>query len=1161
MPHSIPQSPTPSSQRAAGNLSIYLGFVAGVMFFLLSGYNTYRNTVVLREGTQQVQRTHSVILSFETLLSYVKDAETGQRGYVLTGNENYLQPYHAARTGIEGEMVKMRDFIKDNSVQKDLLPQVEAQVAAKLAELEETIQLRRDRGFEASRAVVLTDRGKQAMDDLRDNLSAMKREERRVRDIRIDEMEAAHRAALASGITTALLGVLLSYAVMWLLRRGNIQRRRQEWSQAGRLELATVMSGELNLQTLGENILSFLTRYVDVHAGVMFVRRKGHFERLALVGAPGENEIPERFQPGEGLLGHAVADKTARYIEDVPESYLIVGSGLGQGRPRQLMILPAVTDNAVNAVIELGFLHPVDDLKQEFLKQISELVGAAVKSALYRENLQELLEETQRQSEEVQTQSEELRVSNEELEEQTRALKETQARLELQQTEMEQINTQLEEQTQILERQKTDLLDAKVALEIQAAEVEQASRYKSDFLANMSHELRTPLNSSLILAKLLSENRGGNLTPEQIKYARTIESAGNDLLTLINDVLDLSKIEAGHMEISPEQVTLAQVCGAMRDTFEPIAREKGVKLTVEVDGNMPDAMETDPQRLEQILKNLLSNALKFTEKGEVALRVGRGPKNQITFKVSDTGIGIAAEKRRAIFDPFFQGDAGTSRKYGGTGLGLSISRNLARLLGGEMRLVSEVGKGSTFTLLVPEKWVENMAAEARDFQGPQDGASLYTPQDVDSLQDVQPGNESADEPGGMVVSDGAVADDRGTLTGRGRVILVVEDDKPFAEIVYTLAREMNFECLVATSASEGLRLARRFIPSAIVLDVGLPDNSGLIVLERLKSDPNTRHIPVHVVSASDYTHTALSLGAVGYMMKPVKREQLVETFRKLESKISQTVRRVLLVEDDPVQMEAMRDLLGSRDVEAVCARTAAECLEHLGGSTFDCMVLDLSLPDASGFALLEKLSKEEQYSFPPVIVYTGRVLSSEEEQRLRKYSKSIIIKGAKSPERLLDEVTLFLHQVVSELPPEKRKLIEQATNRDDALEGRTILIAEDDVRNVFALTSLLEGRGVKLQIARNGKEALVALDAAHKNPEKRIDLVLMDIMMPEMDGLTAMREIRRRPEWKKLPIIALTAKAMKSDQEQCLAAGANDYLAKPLDVEKLLSLVRVWMPR
>lgn len=920
--------------------------------------------------------------------------------------------------------------------------------------------------------------------------------------------------------------------------------RREAWLQFGQSEIGKRLVGDQSMKTLGENVLGFLTEYLGAQAGAVFVKDGEIFRRTA-IHAAADNSVPEQFGVESGLLGQAVKDGRHAVLSDLPEGYISVGSGLGKTVPRNLVIFPVAIDEKVNAVIELGFFSQVEGSDIELISRIEHSVSVAVRSVKYRMKLQELLEETQRQSEEVQAQSEELRVSNEELEEQSRALRESQSRLELQQTELEQINTQLEEQTQILERQKADLLDSKVALEIQAKEVEQASRYKSDFLANMSHELRTPLNSSLILAKLLADNRNGNLTEDQVRYAKTIESAGNDLLNLINDVLDLSKIEAGHMEVNAVEVSISGLMNGLKNTFQPIASEKGLEFSIVCDPNAPDRISTDPQRLEQILKNLLSNALKFTDGGgEVRLQFGRSSGKRVCFTVSDTGIGIASEKQRVIFDPFYQADGTTSRKYGGTGLGLSISRNLSRLLGGGMTLSSEPGKGSSFTLDLPEI-----------YDGPQNEvAEIPTelPVKVEAVQEAEPVRSQP---------VGQVPDDRDQVTGNERLILVVEDDKPFAEIIYELAHELHFECLVATSAEEALDLAHRFVPSAIVLDVGLPDNSGLTVLERLKADHRTRHIPVHIVSASDYTRTALELGAVGYMLKPVKREQLIDAFHKLEDRISQILKRVLVVEDDAVQVEAMRDLLSSRDVEAVCARSAAECLEHLGKSTFDCMVLDLSLPDASGFTLLEKLSKEHAYSFPPVIVYTGRVLSPEEEQRLRRYSRSIIIKGAKSHERLLDEVTLFLHQVVSELPPEKRKLLEKAGNRDEVLEGRRILIAEDDVRNVFALTSLLEGRGVQLQIARNGREALEALERSVGDPAKRIDLVLMDVMMPEMDGITAMKEIRKRQEWKKLPVIALTAKAMKSDQEHCLAAGANDYLAKPLDVEKLLSLIRVWMPR
>ncbi|MCW1912138.1 response regulator [Luteolibacter sp. GHJ8] len=1152
MPNSLRPSPLPS-QKAGSKVPIYIGFAAAVAFFLFSGYNAYRNTNALRKAQEQVQQTHTVITSFDTVASLLKDAETGQRGFVITGDERYLQPYYATLTAIQGEVEKMRGLTDGNVLQRDLFHQVEAQIAAKLEEMDETIRLRRDNGFEAARALVVTDRGKEAMDQLRENLAAMRREENRQRTTLIEQMEGAHSIAVSSGFVTAGLGIGLALAVLGLLQRAQTLRQKADWMQVGKLELGSVMSGERTLGALGESVLAFLSNYVDAHAGALFVRRGDYFDRVALTGVTASSEIPEQFKTGEGLLGRAVAEKAARRLDDVPDGYLRIGSGLGEGVPRNLIVLPAATDNLVNAVIELGFIHPLTPQKQEFLQQSSEQIALAVKAALYREHLQELLEETQQQSEEVQAQAEELRVSNEELEEQSHALRETQSRLELQQAELEQVNFQLSEQASTLEGQRNDLIKAKQSLESQARLVEQASRYKSDFLANMSHELRTPLNSSLILARILADNRPGNLNEEQIKYAQTIETAGNDLLNLINDVLDLSKIEAGHMEIHAEPVKPASLIETLKAIFEPIAAQKGVALHMTLDPQVPAEIETDTQRLMQVLKNLLSNAVKFTERGEVSCRITPAGPKKIRISVQDTGIGIDPEFQRSVFEPFYQADAASNRKFGGTGLGLSISRQLAWLLGGEIELQSEPGKGSTFTLTLPCIHV----APAHPMPLSNTPALPAAPVTAEIRQPAT----AAPTPKPVDPAKPRVIDDREQLSGSKRVILIVEDDEAFARILLDLAHEMHFHGLIATTAEEALALAPQHLPGAVILDVGLPDNSGLFVLERLKADSRTRHIPVHVVSGSDYTQTALALGAVGYMLKPVKREQLVDAFQKLEGRLNEKMRKVLVVEDDPVQLDAMKQLFGTLDVETSCAGTAAGCLALLKDGTFDCMVLDLSLPDASGFSLLETLSKEDSYSFPPVIVYTGRELAADEEQRLRRYSKSIIIKGAKSPERLLDEVTLFLHQVVSELPPEQQRMLEKSGNRDAALEGRRILIAEDDVRNVFALTSLLEGRGVKLQIARNGREAVTALERSLAEPGAAVDLVLMDIMMPEMDGITAMREIRKRPEWKKLPIIALTAKAMKNDQEACLAAGANDYLAKPLDVDKLLSLIRVWMPR
>ena len=846
-------------------------------------------------------------------------------------------------------------------------------------------------------------------------------------------------------------------------------------------------------------------------------------------------------------MGQAAAEGRSFLIHDVPEGYLTVGSALGEGKPRHLVIAPANVDGSTNAVLELGFIHPIEPDALALLEQMSDAIGVAVRSATYRVELQNFLEETQRQAEELQAQGEELRVSNEELEEQSRALKELQSRLELQQAELEQTNSQLEEQAQQLEIQRDDLERVNEVVQLRAQELEQASRYKSDFLANMSHELRTPLNSLLILAKLLADNDTGRLSEEQVRYAQTIQSSGNDLLTLINDILDLSKIEAGHMEIKPEALALTRLSRDLSNLFMPVAEKKSLKFLIDIGPECPSHIETDGQRLEQILRNLLSNAFKFTEQGKVELSVRRAPDGQIALSVADTGIGISNDKQRAVFEPFRQADGTISRKYGGTGLGLSISRELVRLLGGTLALRSVEGQGSTFTVLIPETYSPSKVQPRTDAAQ----AAGATPEPA-TPQLAAPANN---RPLGRQVDD-----DRDKATYQRRVLLIVEDDPSFARILRDLSHEMEFECLVAGSATEALALAKEFLPSAVVLDVGLPDHSGLWVLDQLKRDIRTRHIPVHVVSAADAAQAALSLGAIGYVSKPVKREDLTEVLKKLETKLAQRMRRVLIVEDDPVQRDAVRSLLGSHEVETVAAATAGECLVLLKDQTFDCMVLDLSLPDASGYSLLETLSKEDAYSFPPVIVYTGRDLSGEEEQRLRRYSKSIIIKGAKSPERLLDEVSLFLHQVISDLPDELQKMIRSARNRDALLEGRRILVVEDDVRNVYSLTSVLEPRGARVHIARNGREAIEAIEKYSGKEGNAIDLVLMDVMMPVMDGLTATRKIRQNPDWKKLPIIMLTAKAMPDDQELCLAAGANDYMAKPLDVEKLLSLIRVWMP-
>ncbi|MGH8665824.1 MAG: response regulator, partial [Burkholderiales bacterium] len=910
-------------------------------------------------------------------------------------------------------------------------------------------------------------------------------------------------------------------------------------------------------EQVGSAQLAALAQYLHAEIGALYRIEGDDVLRIASYGLDGE--APEKFRVGQGLVGQVALDVKPMALREVPAGYLKVRSALGSAEPRFLLLSPLTADGMPYGVIELGFMHKAADMVHslELLEQIAESMGIALRSSLYRQRVLELLQETQRQSEELQAQQEELKASNEELEEQSTALRESQARLENQQAELEQINAQLESRTNDLERQKGQLLEAQSALQGSTRQLERASRYKSEFLANMSHELRTPLNSSLILAQVLAENKGGNLSEEQVNYATVIQTANQDLLALINDILDLSKIEAGHADIQVEPFPLAQMLEHLRETFGPFAARKNLALEMSAGPQVPSTLTTDLRRLEQVLRNLLSNAIKFTEAGSVTLEVSPQPGGMIAFTVEDTGIGIAEEEQAAIFSAFHQADGTTSRKYGGTGLGLSISRELARLLGGSIRVRSKVGVGSAFTLLVPaEVKGEPSAPSAISSAVPAavPPAPLALDRSARSAAPVAaPATRTA--PAQPQAEGVAHIDDDRTARSHERLILVVEDDPEFARILYGVAHELDLDCVHTPSGIEALQLAYDLKPSGIVLDVGLPDHSGLAVLERLKRDPRTRHIPVHMMSVDDHTQPALELGAIGYTLKPVARQKLEQAVESLKQRSGKQARRILIVEDDEALRTSIAVLLQADDLDIELAATGAQALEKLGSGDFDCIVMDLALPDASGFDLLERIGGGEKYASPPVIVYTGRALTAQDEQRLRRYSHSIIVKGARSPERLLDEVTLFLHRVEAQLPPDQQKLLRQARQRDAAFEGRTILLAEDDVRNVYALSSVIEPLGAKLKIARNGREAVDMVSQVD-----RIDVVLMDIMMPEMDGLTAIREIRGSSA-SGVPIIALTAKAMPEDRRACLEAGANDYISKPIDVDRLLSLCRVWMPK
>jgi signal transduction histidine kinase/DNA-binding response OmpR family regulator len=967
---------------------------------------------------------------------------------------------------------------------------------------------------------------------------------------------------------------------------------KQVWLRSGQRLLAERVVGQATPQLVGRAMLDCLAQYLDAAVGALYVRdkRQGTLRRIATYGFSRESEQASARDLGEAdtLIGEAALSRRIVVLHEVPENYIQVVSGTGKSAPKNLIIAPVASEGEVNGVVELGFIRPLAPRDQEFIEVVSNSMGDFIEAALYRERLQDALIETQQLNEELQVQQEELRVSNEGLEERGRALLESQTRLEAQQAELEQTNVQLEEYANRLERQKADLLRAQDDLAANAERLEQSSRYKSEFLANMSHELRTPLNSSLILAKLLQQNRTGNLTEEQVRYAETIHASNSDLLVLINDILDLSKVEAGQVNVELETVSIDATLQSLEELFKPLAGAKHLSLVFDRLPGVPDTMVSDGQRVTQILRNLLSNAVKFTAHGEVALSVAPADDDMLRIDVRDSGIGIPADKLEMIFEAFQQADGSTSRQYGGSGLGLSISREFARLLGGRITVASEVGKGSVFTLWLPldgraaltagnesalaDSAAQTLASATASNGNAQDALlaraawSDAAPAVISPANGLMPAMSAngangagasaaqGSAPEGGVASIASIADDRDNRTRTGRLIVAIEDDLAFAEILRDLVHELDFDFVHASNAASGLALVRDMRPAAVLLDVGLPDRSGLTVLEWLKNDPLTRHIPIHIVSATDHADKALHLGAIGYTLKPTARSTMEAAIRRLEARLQQQLKRVLVIEDDAPMRESIRALLQSENTEIVAAATLSEALQYLEKSSFDCVVTDLALPDGTGYDLLERLAANAEHAALPVIVYTGRMLSDEEEHRLRRYSKSIIIKGAKSPERLLDEVTLFLHSVESSLAPEQQRMLRTVRQRDNAFEGRTILLAEDDVRNIFALSHVIEPLGAKLQIARNGREALEALE---NGPEA--DLILMDIMMPEMDGLTAMGEIRRNPRFAHLPIIALTAKAMANDRLRCLEAGADDYVSKPIDVDKLVALCRVWL--
>ncbi|CAK8725682.1 hypothetical protein GMJAKD_17065 [Candidatus Electrothrix aarhusensis] len=947
------------------------------------------------------------------------------------------------------------------------------------------------------------------------------------------------------------------------------ENKRYNWLQTGQLELDDQLRGDQSLNELAKRITNYLATYIGAQIGALYIQDKEVLQLQASYAYTLRKELSGRFALGEGIVGQAALEKKTIIITTVPDDYIQVRSGLGARKPNDILVVPFVYNDSVKAVLELGTFTGFTELQISFLENVGEKLAVAINGAQARNQLQKALAITTEQTDILQAQQDELKTANEELEEQTQRLRASEEELQANQDQLMATNEELEEKNSSLNRQKEkieqaneDLKISRIEIERKAEEVTKASKYKSEFLANMSHELRTPLNSLLLLAQTLEENRKGNLTEDDVESITIIRRSGKDLLYLINDILDLSKIEAGQMILVQDDILISELLAELKSTFLHLAEKKGLPLHFILAEDVPNVIRSDRKRIDQILKNLLSNALKFTERGAITVSVSlcTDPsafsdiigQDIIALSVQDSGIGIPQDKQKVIFEAFQQADGGTARKYGGTGLGLSISRELAELLGGEIRMESKEGEGSVFSLYLPFSLSKSIPKQMMESWG---GVSLERA----ALPWLLRSDEMSDEVIDKMIDkktegkQAYIADDRENILENDRIVLVIEDDARFADLLVQKCHDKGLKCIAAPRGEDGLQLAEEYLPTAIILDLKLPGISGWEVLEALKNQMKTRHIPVHIISADEVGGLAArNKGVVDALQKPVSQEQLEIAFVNIRETSQQQISKLLVADPDAEQRKAVISLIGNNDVQSEEAGSGQEVIERLTHHDYDCLVMGFDFSDMSGLALLQQL-KSDKVVLPPVIIYTDRKLSREETGEFRQYAGSIIIKGLMSEERLLDEASLFLHRMISKLPETKQRMIRNLHEDDDIFQEKRILLVDDDMRNVFALAKVLRDRGMITVKAEDGIRALETLE------QEDFDLVLMDIMMPVMDGYETIKKIREQPQYEDLPIIALTAKAMQEDRRRCLSVGANDYLAKPVDTERLLALLRLWL--
>ncbi|MBB2146950.1 response regulator [Pedobacter sp. LMG 31464] len=1137
---------------------VLTGFTVSLLFVVISALVSYLSINSLRENTNWQAHTYEVIDLSKKIELHILHTETGMRGYVITQNRDYLDPYHEHLDQILPAIADLKKLVNDNPKQVDNVDSMEFYARQKIQDMQAILQINDSKGQNEAVAKVLSNTGKISKDNIiRINKQIEAMELGLLKERKLATQISSERTTLIILISSLVIFGLILFLLSYIrktfdqqketevqIRENNTQlellsteNKQKNWLLSGVGLVNEAMRGEQEIDELATNLISSICNYLNTPIGAIFLIDKKKNFQLTGTYAYVAKGAKKSYAFGEGFIGQTALEKKSKLISEVPTDYLKIDSALGSTSPNFIHFSPILFQNETIGVIELGLTSKPDHNLNLFLDSIAENVGIAINSAFSRVILRDLFEQTQQQAEELEAQQEELRTTNEELQV-------SEEELRVQQEELRQTNIELEEKAVLLEEKNASINQAREAMSLKATELEMSSKYKSEFLANMSHELRTPLNSILILAKILKENKPDNLNDDQVKYAGVIHNAGTDLLNLINDILDLSKIEAGKIDLTVENVRPKEIKSNMESLFNEVATTKKVNFHVNLDSNLPSSFTSDQSRLEQIVKNLLSNAFKFTSaNGSVTLTISKADEHThfyaeqlktnktsvIAIDVKDTGIGISADKQKVIFEAFQQEDGSTSRKYGGTGLGLSISKQLAQILGGEIQLKSEIGTGSSFTLYIPQNLSTTQTNE-----GSSSVAEPATKDVVESITFTQPIKLETDN----------------------RTILIIEDDLNFADILKDYALEKGFKPLLAHSGDSGLEMAISQLPDAIILDIMLPVMDGWTVLKKLKANPITKHIPVHIMSARDEKLSkAKQEGAIGFLKKPINEEGLAAAFDSFSHiQISHQFNKILLIEDQELHSQLLTQQLLERGAEVTQVYSGEEALNALKDQQFNCIILDLNLPDISGFDLLDDIKANPDLLHIPVIINTAMELGNEQMERIMRHSEAMILKTGKSNDRLMDEVSLFMNKLNTESKKPDSKPKANLSTIEKTLKDKTILVADDDMRNIFALSTALQAYDMKIVIANNGREAIERLEE-----NSGIDLVLMDIMMPEMDGYEAMTAIRKKKQFAKLPIIALTAKAMKNDREKCIEAGANDYISKPVDVDRLLSMMRVWL--